>query len=130
MVPVGGASELRTSCLEGPRVRLRKARNEDTGGLLETQIDKRARWYLGGPRPVEEVRVLIDSTGTANLLESTGCYVAVAGDSAEMLGMVTLDRRRNDVPSHLDPRGDELELSYVFRPHAGAKATRPKPHGC
>ncbi|WP_234785300.1 GNAT family N-acetyltransferase [Mycolicibacterium mucogenicum] len=52
------------------------------------------------------------------LREGPGCYVATATDSDNMLGTVTLSRRRNDVPGHLDRDGDELELSYVFRPHA------------
>ncbi|MDX1878854.1 GNAT family N-acetyltransferase [Mycolicibacterium sp. 141076] len=110
--------ELRASCLEGPRVRLRKARDEDAEGLIETQTDKRVRRYLGGPRPVGEVRAVLEGVGAATLLAAPGCYIATARDSDDMLGTVTLSRRRNDVPGHLDPDGDELELSYVFRPHA------------
>lgn len=118
MVGVGDASELRASCLEGPRVRLRKARDDDAKGLIETQTDERVRRYLGGPRPVDEVRAVLEGVGAATLLEAPGCYIAAAADSDDMLGTVTLSRRRNDVPGHLEPGGDELELSYVFRPRA------------
>ena len=118
MVSVGDVSELRAVRLDGPRVRLRKARDDDAEGLIETQTDERVRRYLGGPRPVEEVRAVLESVGAATLLEAPGCYIVAAGDSDEMLGTVTLGRRRNDAPGHLDPGGDELELSYVFRPHA------------
>lgn len=118
MVGVGDVTELRAVRLDGPRVRLRKARDDDAEGLIETQTDERVRRYLGGPRPVDDVRAVIESVGAATLLEAPGCYVVAAGDSDEMLGTVTLDRRRNDVPGHLDPGGYELELSYVFRPHA------------
>ncbi|WP_234791413.1 GNAT family N-acetyltransferase [Mycolicibacterium mucogenicum] len=114
---MGDAIELRASCLEGPRVRLRKARDEDAEGLIETQTDERVRRYLGGPRPVHEVRAVLEGVGAATLLEAPGCYIATATDSDDMLGTVTLSRRRNDVPGHLGPGGDELELSYVFRPH-------------
>ena len=118
MVRVDDAIELRASCLEGARVRLRKARDGDAEGLIETQTDERVRRYLGGPRPVDEVRAVLEGVGAATLLEVPGCYIATAADSDEMLGTVTLCRRRNEVPGHLDPGGDELELSYVFRPHA------------
>lgn len=30
-------------------------------------------------------------------------------------GTITLGRRRSDLPGHVLPDGDELELSYVFR---------------
>ncbi|UCZ61991.1 GNAT family N-acetyltransferase [Mycolicibacterium phocaicum] len=112
------AIELRASSLEGDRVRLRKARDGDAEGLIETQTDERVRRYLGGPRPVDEVRAVLEGVGAATLLDAPGCYIATAAESDEMLGTVTLSRRRNDVPGHLDPGGDELELSYVFRPHA------------
>ena len=118
MVGVGDAIELHAFCLEGPRVRLRKARDEDAEGLIETQTDERVRRYLGGPRPVHEVRAVLEGVGAATLLEAPGCYIATATHSDDMLGTVTLSRRRNDVPGHLGPGGDELELSYVFRPHA------------
>ena len=118
VVRVDDAIELRASSLEGPRVRLRKARDEDAEGLIETQTDERVRRYLGGPRPVDEVRAVLEGVGAATLLEAPGCYIATAADSDEMLGTVTLSRRRNDVPGHLGPNGDELELSYVFRPRA------------
>lgn len=118
VVNVGDAVELRAVCLEGPRVRLRKARDGDAEGLIETQTDERVRRYLGGPRPVNDVRAVLESVGAATLLEGPGCYIATAADSDEMLGTVTLSRRRTDVPGHLDTGDDELELSYVFRPHA------------
>jgi len=118
VVGVGDAIELHASCLEGPRVRLRKARDDDAEGLIETQTDERVRRYLGGPRPAGEVRAVLEGVGAATLLAAPGCYIATAMDSDDMLGTVTLSRRRNDVPGHLDPDGDELELSYVFRPHA------------
>ena len=118
MVRVDDAIELRASSLEGDRVRLRKARDGDAEGLIETQTDERVRRYLGGPRPVEEVRAVLEGVGAATLLAAPGCYIATAAGSHEMLGTVTLTRRPNYVPAHLDPGGDELELSYVFRPHA------------
>ena len=118
VVRVGDAIELRASCLEGPRVRLRKARDDDAQGLIETQTDARVRRYLGGPRPVHEVRAVLEGVGAATLLDAPGCYIATPADSDDMLGTVTLSRRRNEVPGHLEPGGDELELSYVFRPHA------------
>ncbi|MUL74617.1 GNAT family N-acetyltransferase [Mycolicibacterium sp. CBMA 226] len=121
MVRVGDAIELPAACLEGTRVRLRKARDADAEGLIETQTDERVRRYLGGPRPVGEVRAVLEGVGAATLLEAPGCYIVTAADADEMLGTVTLSRRRNDVPGHLEPGGDELELSYVFRPQAWGK---------
>jgi RimJ/RimL family protein N-acetyltransferase len=118
VVNVGDLIELRAVRLEGPRVHLRKARDGDAEGLLETQTDERVRRYLGGPRPAHELRAVLEGVGAATLLEAPGCYMAAAADSDEMLGTVTLSRRRNDVPGHLDTGGDELELSYVFRPRA------------
>ncbi|MUL68167.1 GNAT family N-acetyltransferase [Mycobacterium sp. CBMA 234] len=109
---------LRAVCIEGARVRLRTGRDDDAEGLIETQTDEQVRQFLGGPRPVDDVRALVESVGAAKLLEPAGCYVVADKHSDEMLGTVVLDRRSLELPGYVRADGDELELSYVFRAHA------------
>ncbi|WP_441963354.1 GNAT family N-acetyltransferase [Mycolicibacterium houstonense] len=109
---------LTVSRIEARRVLLRKGRDGDAEGLIETQTDERVRQFLGGPRPEAEVRAAVASVGAQALLAADGCYVVADRESDSMLGMVTLDRRSPTVPGHVQPGGNELELSYVFRTHA------------
>jgi RimJ/RimL family protein N-acetyltransferase len=112
---------LTAECIDSPRLRLRKARDSDADGIIETQTDERIRRYLGGPRPRSEVAALIESIGIDALTANPGTYIVADIQTDEMLGMVVLDRRHPDVPGHLEAGGNELELSYVFRHHAWSK---------
>jgi RimJ/RimL family protein N-acetyltransferase len=104
--------------IEGERVRLRKARDDDADGLIETQVDERVRRFLGGPRPEQDVRAAIESVGAGALSSAAGCYVVACKESDDMLGTMVLRRRGLEVPGHVREDGNELELTYVFRPHA------------
>lgn len=106
---------LMTSRIEADRVRLRKGRDDDADGLVETQTDERVRRFLGGSRAEPEVRSMVAAAGAATLLAADGCYVVADRESDEMLGMVTLGRRSPELPGHVQDCGRELELSYVFR---------------
>ena len=107
--------------IEGERVRLRKARDDDADGLVETQVDERVRRFLGGPRPEHDVRAAVESVGAAALLSDAGCYVVAGKDSDDVLGTMVLDRRGPEVTGHIEEGGNELELTYVFRRHAWGK---------
>ncbi|MFN6551107.1 GNAT family N-acetyltransferase [Mycolicibacterium septicum] len=107
--------------IEADRLLLRKGRDDDGEGLVETQTDERVRRFLGGPRARAEFRATVTSVGAATLLAADGCYVAAERESGDMLGMVTLSRRDPELPGHVNERGGELELSYVFRVHAWGK---------
>ncbi|WP_166904804.1 GNAT family N-acetyltransferase [Mycobacterium sp. DL440] len=104
--------------IEAERVHLRMGRDDDAEGLIETQADERVRRFLGGPRAEADVRAVVAAAGAPTLLAADGCYVVADKESDAMLGMVTLSRRSPDLPGHVQERGDELELSYVFRAHA------------
>lgn len=104
--------------IEAERVRLRRGRDDDAEGLIETQADERVRRFLGGPRAQADVRAVVTSIGAATLLAADGCYVVADRESDDMLGMVTLGRRDPELPGHVQDGGGELELSYVFRAHA------------
>ncbi|CRZ14300.1 GNAT family N-acetyltransferase [Mycolicibacterium neworleansense] len=104
--------------IDAERVRLRRGRDDDAEGLIETQTDERVRRFLGGPRAEVDVRAAVVSVGAANLLAADGCYVVADRESDDMLGMVTLSRRDPELPGHVRAGGGELELSYVFRARA------------
>jgi RimJ/RimL family protein N-acetyltransferase len=89
--------------------------------LVETQTDARVRRFLGGPRPEQDVRALVESVGAATLLSPAGCYIVAEKESDEMLGTMLLNRRDPDLPGHVIEAGNELELTYVFRPDAWGK---------
>jgi RimJ/RimL family protein N-acetyltransferase len=112
------ASTVAATRIEGERVRLRKARNDDASGLIETQTDERVRRYLGGPRAERDVRALVESAGAATLLAPAGCFVVATSGTDEMLGTMVLSRRSPELPGHVQEGGNELELTYVFLPHA------------
>ena len=103
--------------IEGKRVRLREAREDDAVGLIETQTDERVRRYLGGPRSERDVRTLVESVGAASLLAPAGCFVVASTETDEMLGTMELSRRGPELPGHVQEGGHELELTYVFLPH-------------
>jgi RimJ/RimL family protein N-acetyltransferase len=115
---MGDVSTLTTNCIEGERVRLRKGRNDDADGLVEIQTDARVRRFLGGTRPEHEVRALVESVGAATLLATAGCYIVAERESDAMLGTMVLSRRGPEQPGHVVEAGNELELTYVFRPAA------------
>ncbi|MCC9183050.1 GNAT family N-acetyltransferase, partial [Mycolicibacterium mageritense] len=108
-------STVSAKSIDSDRVRLRKARDGDAAGIIETQIDERIRRHLGGPRSEPEVRALVESVGAAALLAAPGHFVVADKHTDEMLGTVLLDRRGLDVPGHVEAAGNELELTYVFR---------------
>ncbi|MHA3022325.1 GNAT family N-acetyltransferase [Mycobacterium sp. BMJ-28] len=109
---------VRALSIEGERVRLRKARDSDADGFIETQVDERVRRFLGGPRLERDVRAAFGAAGAAALLSGAGCYVVALKDSDDMLGTMVLNRHALEVPGLLEKGGDELELAYVFRRHA------------
>ncbi|WP_234787109.1 GNAT family N-acetyltransferase [Mycolicibacterium fortuitum] len=111
-------SMLTIASIDADRVHLRKGRDDDAEGLIETQTAGEVRRFLGGPRPEADVRAAVATVGAATLLAADGCYVVADKKSDVMLGMVTLSRRGPELPGHLHEGGGELELSYVFR--AGA----------
>jgi len=86
------ATTLSANCIETERLRQRKARNGDADGIVEIQIDERVRRYLGGPRPVQETRALVESVAAAQLL-SGGRLHHRDKESDEMLGMIALEWR-------------------------------------
>ena len=49
---------------------------------------------------------------------SPGCFIVALKETDEMLGTMLLTRRNPDSPGHLAHRGNELELTYVFRQKA------------
>jgi RimJ/RimL family protein N-acetyltransferase len=68
--------------------------------------------YLGGARPRDDVeRGVPDVPGGR-----PGAFVVDLGGT--MIGMVTLDRRDPDRPGHVREGGAEVELGYLFLPHA------------
>jgi RimJ/RimL family protein N-acetyltransferase len=103
--------------IEGKRVRLRKARDDDAVGLIDTQTDERVRRYLGGPRSERDVRAMVESVGAASLLAPAGCFVVASTETDEMLGTMELSQRSPELPGHVQEGGNELELTYVFLPH-------------
>jgi RimJ/RimL family protein N-acetyltransferase len=118
MATMGQGPTVTATSIECDRVRLRKGRDDDADGLIETQTDVRVRLYLGGPRAETEVRAILDSVGAASLLSADGCYIVADKASDEMLGTITLSRRGPELPGHVAADANELELTYVFRPHA------------
>lgn len=98
----------------GDRVRLRKAVAADVDGIVETHTDPEVRRHLGGARPEELVRALIARTGPAALTGPPGSYVVADSGTDQVLGTVLLDRRQPDLPGHVVPGAEELELSYVL----------------
>jgi RimJ/RimL family protein N-acetyltransferase len=104
--------------IESARVRLREATNEDADGFIETQVDERVRRFLGVPHSEPNVRATLEAVGAAALLSRWGLYVVTSRESADMLGTMVLRRRGPELPGHLQDDGNELELGYVFRPHA------------
>ena len=114
---MGDAPTVVATRIEGTRVRLRKARDNDGVGLIETQTDERVRRYLGGPRSERDVRAMVESVGAASLLAPAGCFVVASTETDEMLGTMELSRRSPELPGHVQEGGNELELTYVFLPH-------------
>lgn len=117
------------SHIETERLRFRKGRDHDVAAFVEIQTDERIRRYLGGPRPAAQVRSMIESLGVSALTASPRHFVVADRQTDDMLGIVLLDRRANDLPGHVDDDGNELELTYVFRHIAwghgyAAEATR------
>jgi RimJ/RimL family protein N-acetyltransferase len=114
-------STVTTARIVAERVHLRKGRDDDAEGLIDTQTARQVRRFLGGPRAEAEVRAMVAAAGAATLLAADGCYVVADRESDAMLGMVTLGRRGPELPGHVLEGGDELELSYVFRAPAWGK---------
>jgi RimJ/RimL family protein N-acetyltransferase len=109
---------LSTDWVEAERVRLRKAHHADIEGVVETQTSERVRRYLGGIRSEQVVRDYLAVTGVTGVTASAGSFVVADLVTDDMLGSVSLSRRGNDRPGHVQDGGGELELSYVFRPCA------------
>jgi RimJ/RimL family protein N-acetyltransferase len=96
-------------------VTLRKARDADRGGLVEIMTDPGVRAYLGGPRPRADVERFLDEHGAQAATAAAGAFVVADKSNDRFAGTITLDRRHSELPGHVIPDGDELELSYVFR---------------
>ncbi|WP_237157786.1 hypothetical protein [Mycolicibacterium fortuitum] len=80
---------LTIASIDADRVHLRKGRDDDAEGLIETQTAGEVRRFLGGPRPEADVRAAVATVGAATLLAADGCYVVADKKSDVMLGMVT-----------------------------------------
>ena len=94
------------------RLVLRESEAAHRAGLIDLSASPEVRTYLGGPRPRAELeREFPDVPG-----RRPGFFV-VELDGA-MIGVVTLDRRDPERPGHVLAAGGEVELGYLFLPHA------------
>lgn len=107
--------------IDAGAVVLRKACDADRGGLVEIMTDPLVRTYLGGPRPQDDVETFLDEHGPQAATAAAGAYIVAETFSDRFAGTMTLDRRHSDLPGHVSPEGEELELSYVFRRDAWGK---------
>lgn len=101
--------------IDGGAVMLRKAGDSDRDGLVEIMTDPDVRAYIGGPRPRADVESFLDENGTRAATAAPGAFVVSDKTSDRFAGTITLGHRRADLPGHVLPDGNELELSYVFR---------------
>lgn len=105
----------RVDRIDAGEVVLRKACEADRDGLVEIMTDPDVRTYLGGPRPRADVEGFLDEHGTPAVTVAAGAFVVADTSNDRFAGTVALDRRHSELPGHVLPDGDELELSYVFR---------------
>ncbi|MBP2327738.1 RimJ/RimL family protein N-acetyltransferase [Kibdelosporangium banguiense] len=108
-------TSLSADVIESDRLVLRKMRDTDREGLIEVFTDPEVRAYLGGPRPRSAVEQFLDQFGAAAL---PGGYIIADKQTDEFVGMLGFSPRAADLPGHVDPKGEELELSYVLRRNA------------
>ncbi|MBD3577659.1 MULTISPECIES: GNAT family N-acetyltransferase [Streptomyces] len=97
------------------RLRLRRAHDADTGGLVELRTDPEVRAHLGGPQPRAAVEGYFAAYGVGAFADKPGAYVIADRSTDRCLGVLVLDRRSAELPGHVDRAGGELELSYVLR---------------
>jgi RimJ/RimL family protein N-acetyltransferase len=101
--------------IDAGAVVLRKARDTDRDALIEIMTDPDVRAYLGGPRPRAEIERILDERGTQAATAAAGAFVVADNSNDRFAGTMALERRHSELPGHVIPDGDELELSYVFR---------------
>ena len=104
--------------VESDRVVLRKACDADRDGLVELRTDPEVHAYLGGPATREAVEQRLDEIGVEAVTALPGFFVIADKASDEMLGTVELKRHAADLPAHVTPAGEELEVGYLLRRRA------------
>ncbi|MGW5665045.1 GNAT family N-acetyltransferase [Streptomyces sp. NPDC003758] len=92
------------------RLVLRESEARDRAAFIELFASPEVGTYLGGPRPSDE----LERTAPEVPGRRPGFFV-IDLDGA-MIGMVTLDRRGAERPSHIRPDAGEAELGYMFLP--------------
>lgn len=87
---------------------LRAAEAPDRGALIELFAAPEVSFYLGGAHP----RAELERTTPEVPGQRAGFFVVELG--AELIGIVTIDRRGAERPGHLRPEAEEAELGYMF----------------
>lgn len=96
--------------IETKRLLLRPTRASDRASYIDLQCSDVVYRYLGGPKLREVIeREVPDVPGNR-----PGVFGVEALGS--FIGIVTLGRRDQDRPGHLQAQGNELEISYLFLP--------------
>lgn len=94
------------------RLVLREPEARDRAPLIDLFASPEVGTYLGGPRPRAELERAVPETPRRR----PGLFIVDLGGA--MIGMVTLDRRDAERPGHVRADAGEVELGYMFLPHA------------
>lgn len=107
------------------RLVLREAVERDRGALIEMLCDPRAQAHLGGPKPRDEVAASLPAVLRGDQPQSVRdaalpfpqakCIIADRATD-QFMGYVFLTRRSPELPVHLGPEGNKLELAYSLLP--------------
>ncbi len=107
------------------RLVLRDAVERDRSGLIELLCDPRAQAHIGGPRSPEEAAAGLptvlhgdrpQSVRDAELPFPQAKYIVADRTTDQFMGYVFLTRRSPELPHHIRPEGNELELAYALLP--------------
>ncbi len=91
---------------------LRQPEARDRSAVIELFTSPEVGTYLGGHRPRDELEQAMPEAPSRR----PGHFVVALDDAT--IGIVTLDRREAERPGHICPDAGELELGYMFLPHA------------
>ncbi|WP_454789172.1 GNAT family N-acetyltransferase [Mycolicibacterium lutetiense] len=94
------------------RLVLRESEARDRAAFIELFASPEVGTYIGGPRLRDELeRTVPEVPG-----RRPGLFVIDLDGT--MIGMITLDRRDGERPSHVRPDAGDAELGYLFLPRA------------
>jgi RimJ/RimL family protein N-acetyltransferase len=94
------------------RLTLREPEARDRDAIVELYSSPEVGTFIGGPRRREDIERALPRTPERR----PGLFVVdLVG---QVIGLVTLDRRDQGRPGHVDPDGGEAELGYMFLPRS------------